>query len=68
MTISHPGLKLGDFIAWRDVPALTGEIITQEMEKVLQSNDKFKINDGQMRRDVTVCRLPTGAGIKPLHH
>ena len=68
MTISHPGLKLGVFITWRDVSALTGEIITQEIEKVMQSNDKFKINDGQMRMDVTVCRLPTGAGRKPLHH
>ena len=48
MTIRHPGLKLGVFITWRDVSALTGEIITQEIEKVMQSNDKFKINDGQM--------------------
>ena len=48
--------------------SLTGEVITQEIEKVMQSNDKFKINDGQMRMDVTVCRLPTGAGRKPLHH
>ena len=48
MTISHPGLKLGVFITWHDVSALTGEIITQEIEKVMQSNDKFKINDGQM--------------------
>ena len=64
MTISHPGLKLGVFISWRDVSALTGEIITQEIEKVMQSNDKFKINNGQMRMDVTVCRLPTDAGRK----
>ena len=68
MTISHPDLKLEVFITWRDVSSLTGEVITQEIEKVMQSNDKFKINDGQMRMDVTVCRLPTGAGRKPLHH
>ena len=68
MTISHPGLKLGVFITWRDVSSLTGAIITQEIEKVMQSNDKFKINDGQMRIDVTVCRLPIGSGRKPLHH
>ena len=61
MTIRHPGLKLGVFITWRDVSSLTGEIITQEIEKVMQSHDKFKINDGQMRIDVTMCRLPTGA-------
>ena len=70
MTINHPGLKLVDFITWRDVSSLTGDITTQEIEKVMQSNDKFKINDGQMRIDVTVCRLPTGRGNnrKPLHH
>ena len=68
MTINHPGLKLGVFITWRDVSSLTGDIITQEIERVMQSNDKFKINDGQMRIDVTVCRLPTGSGRKPLHH
>ena len=67
MTINHPGLKLEVFITWRDVSSLTGDIITQEIERVLQSNDKFKINDGQMRIDVTVCRLPTGSRRKPLH-
>ena len=61
MTICHQGLKLELFITWRDVSALTGEIITQEIEKVMQSNNKFKINDGQMQMDVTVCRLHTGA-------
>ena len=66
MTINHPGLKLGVFITWRNVSSLTGDTITQEIEKVMQSNDKFKINDGQIRIDVAVCRLPTGR--KPLHH
>ena len=68
MTINHPGLKLGVFITRRDVTSLTGDIISQEIEKTMQSNDKFKINDGQMRMDVAVCRLPTGSGRKPLHH
>ena len=69
MTVNHPGLKLGVFVTWRDVSSLTGEIILQEIEKVMQSNDNFKINDGQMRIDVTTCSLPTGAGRrKPLHH
>ena len=69
MTVNHPGLKLGVFIRCRVVSSLTGDIITQEIEKVMQSNDKFKINDGQMRINVTVCRFPTGCGnnIKPLH-
>ena len=35
--------------------------------KVLQSNDNFKINDGQMTIQVTVVRLPVGSRRKPLH-
>ena len=67
MTILHPGLKLGVFVPWRDVSAMTGETILQEIEKVQQSNENFKINDGQMTIQVTVVRLPVGSGRKPLH-
>ena len=67
MTILHPGLKLGVFVPWRDVLAMTGEAILQEIMKVLQSNGNFKINDGQMTIQVTVVRLPVGSGQKPLH-
>ena len=67
MTILHPGLKLGVFVPWRDVSAMTGEAILQEIEKVQQSNENFKINDGQMTIQVTVVRLPVGSGRKPLH-
>ena len=35
MTILHPGLKLGVFVPWRDVSAMTGEAILQEIMKVL---------------------------------
>ena len=30
MTISHPGLRLGVFVPWRDVSVMTGEAILQE--------------------------------------
>ena len=66
MTILHPGLRLGVFVPWRDVSAMTGEAILQEIEKVLQSNENFWINDGQMTIQVTVVRLPVGSGRKPL--
>ena len=33
MTILHPGLRLGVFVPWRDVSAMTGEAILQEIEK-----------------------------------
>ena len=48
MIIFHPGLKLGVFVPSRDVSAMTGEAVLQEIMKVLQSNENFRINDGQM--------------------
>ena len=48
MTILHPGLKLGVFVPWRDVSAMTGEAVLEEIMKVVQANENFKINDGQM--------------------
>ena len=38
----------------------------EEIMKVLQSNENFHINDGQMTIQVTVVRLPVGSGRKPL--
>ena len=67
MTILHPGLKLGVFVTWRDVSAMTGEAVLEEIMKVLQSNENFRINDRQMTIQVTVVRLPVGSGRKPLH-
>ena len=67
MTILHPGLKLGVFVPWRDVSTMTGEAVLEEIMKVLQSNENFRINDGQMTIQVTVVRLPVGSGRKPLH-
>ena len=51
----------------RDVSAMTGEAILQEIEKVQQSNENFKINDGQMTIQITVVRLPVGSERKPVH-
>ena len=67
MTNLHPGLKLGVFVPWRNVSAMTGEAVLQEIMKVLQSNENFRINDRQMTIQVTVVRLPVGSGHKPLH-
>ena len=67
MTILHPGLKLGVFVTWRDVSAMTGEAVLEEIMKVLQLNVNFRINDGQMTIPVTVVRLPVGSRRKPLH-
>ena len=43
---------------------MTGEAILQEIEKVQQSNENVKIDDGQMTIQVTVVRLPVGSGRK----
>ena len=67
MTILHPGFKLGVFVTWRDVSAMNGEAVLEEIMKVLQSDENFRINDGQMTIQVTVVRLPVGSGHKPLH-
>ena len=46
MSINHPSLKLAIFIPYTNASDLSGELITQEIEKVLQSNENFRINDG----------------------
>ena len=65
MSIYHPSLKLAIFIPYTNASDLSGELITQEFEKVLQSNENFRINDGQLS---THTRVPEGSGRKPLHH
>ena len=67
MTILHTGLKLGVFVTWKDVSAMTGGAVLDEIMKVLQSNENFWINDGQLTCQVTVVRLPVDSGRKPLH-
>ena len=37
------------------------------LKVLLQSNENFRINDGQMTIQVTEVRLPVGSGRKPLH-
>ena len=54
-------------MTWRDVSAMTGESVLEEIMKELQSNENFRINDGQITIQVTVVRLPVGSGGKPLH-
>ena len=58
-------MKLGVFVTWRDVSAMTEEAVLQEIIKVLQSNENFRINDGQMTIQVTEVRLLVGSGRKP---
>ena len=66
--INHPSLKLAIFISYMNASDLSGELITQEIKKVLQSNENFIINDGQLSLDITHTRVPEGSGRKSLHH
>ena len=42
MTILLPGLKLGVFVTWRDVSAMSGEAVLEGIMKVLQSIEIFR--------------------------
>ena len=68
MSINHLSLKLAIFIPYTNASDLSGELITQEIEKVLQSNENFLIIDGQLSLDITHTRVPEGSGRKPLDH
>ena len=68
MSINHPSLKLAIVIPYTNASDLSGELITQEIEKVLQSNENVRINDGQLSLSITHIRVPEGSGRKPLHH
>ena len=54
MPFLHPGLKLGVFVTWRDVSAMTSEAVLDKIMNVFQSNENFWINDGQKIIQVTV--------------
>ena len=62
MTINHPALDMGIHIPFTDAAQLTGSIILNEIEKVLQSNADFRMNDGNMTFDVTHTHPPQGCG------
>ena len=62
LSIDHPSLKMGILIPFSDVSTLSGQEILDEMEKVIQSNEDFHINDGQMSIEETHTQLPSGSG------
>ena len=41
---------------------LEGTVLLDQMEKVLQSNTEFKLNDGLLRMDITHTKPPRGSG------
>ena len=66
MSINHPSLDMGIHIPFMCAEQLEGTVLLDQMEKVLQSNTEFKLNDGLLTLDITHTKSPKGSG-KPKH-
>ena len=62
LSINHPSLDMGIHIPFMCADQLEGTVLLDQMEKVLQSNAEFKLNDGSLTFDITHTRLPRGGG------
>ena len=59
-SISHPSLDMG--IPLMCTEQLEGTVLLDQMEKVLQSNAEFKLNDGLLTFDITHTKHSRGSG------
>ena len=64
LSINHPSLDMGIHIPFMCAEQLEGTVLLDQMEKVLQSNTEFKLNDGFLRMDITHMKPPSGSGKK----
>ena len=62
MSINHPSLDMGIHIPFMCADQLEGTVLLDQMEKVLQSNTEFKLNDGLLKMDITHTKPPRGSG------
>ena len=62
MSINHPSLDMGIHIPFMCADQLEGTVLLDQMEKVLQSNTEFKLNDGLLKMDITHTKPPRGNG------
>ena len=60
--INHPSLDMGIHIPFMCAKQLEGTVLLDLMEKVLQSNTEFKLNDGFLTFDITHTKPPRGSG------
>ena len=60
MSINHPSLDMGIHIPFMCADQLEGAVLLDQMEKVLQSNTEFKLNDGLLKMDITHTKPPRG--------
>ena len=66
LSINHPSLDMGIHIPFMCAEQLEGTVLLDQMEKVLQSNTEFKLNDGLLRMDITYTKPPCVLSPKPL--
>ena len=62
LSINHPSLDMGIHIPFMCAEQLEGTVLLDQMEKVLQSNAEFKLNDGLLTLDITHTKPPRGSG------
>ena len=62
LSINHPSLDMGIHIPFMCADRLEGGVLLDQMEKVLQSNTEFKLNDGLLKMDITHTKPPSGSG------
>ena len=62
LSINHPSLDMGIHIPFMCSEQLEGTVLLDQMEKVLQSNTEFKLNDGLLTFDITHTKPPRGNG------
>ena len=62
LSINHPSLDMGIHIPFMCAEQLEGTVLLDQMEKVLQSNTEFKLNDGLLTLDITHTKPPGGSG------
>ena len=60
LSINHPSLDMGIHIPFMCADQLEGVVLLDQMEKVLQSNTEFKLNDGLLKMDITHTKPPRG--------
>ena len=62
LSINHPSLDTGIHIPFISAEQLEGTVLLDQMEKVLQSNAEFKLNDGLLTLDITHTKPSRGSG------
>ena len=62
LSINHPSLDMGIHILVLCAEQLEGTVLLDQMEKVLQSNTEFKLNDGLLTLDITHTKPPRASG------